>query len=849
MCLLDEPSPKKRVRAAPRVFGDVPLVPTHNRTTRFKETKEKEAKVMEAKTKRRERGGKSTRKPGGKRKITAENVDNVVVSVVSDLVEKVHNKEKRRSHRSKAEQKKKLDREKRSSRRIQDVQQYKELSSEDSVDEDRENEDGMKNQIENEIPAEIVKTLNELIDSVLSFVENSKNSNNNTSMKGKIVRVQIVPDETSLKIADHCRIVSACDLVQDSPGKRSNKKRSLSPDLNHSSAENKTEVNGPKINGFLDKSTPSKDLMPTNSPVNDVIKVRSLSPSSSKSSPRRRNVFPIELKMSALQRIDDGESQAAVAKDLDISFSTLVKWCVKRSELLEKFSSVTQNSGIINEPDITSNTEKENVDTDSTDTPKDVEDSSSESGSGESSVRNSRSSSNQRSRSSSREYRPFIPLEIKSAAIERVLAGETQIAVSRDLNINPSTLAHWWGKKEVILDQVRNIQELSAVPEEILEPLELVQDDEPQKSKVKPKAEEKTGVQPKLSCRLYRERLMQRIKDGEKIQKVSKSENIPKSKLISWIKRYKRSSKPENVVQSQVSKTKMNEKLCIQEKNNIDLIEQKNLKSSKEDVSSVEIEREPSFPVSSDPQPCRKVEPEVLDVDVNTKPVETIRPRRQSLGAPSHPSLSGFRLFMPLDVKREAVTKIMNGESQASVARDLDISVSTVSTWWRKRESILSTEELSNEAGEEIEDPSVDELGEIEKSGTPVIDEKEQDSREGVTEDSALDSSAPDTTVPVSQLVLPNGKEEILKSMKSAFSSSLQEDDSNSTPVLVPKKKSLEFLANNLMKKALAFNVLSVPTSALEDGSQMYISGDMKEKRGSGLGLIANNYLSSEEES
>ena len=846
MCFLDEPSPKKRVRAAPRVFGDVPLVPIHNRTTRFKETKEKEAKVLEAKKKRRDRGGKRTQKPGGKRKITAENVDNVVVSVVSDLVEKVHNKEKKRSHRSKAEQKKKLDREKRSSRRIQDVQQYKELSSEDSVDEDRENENGIKNKIKNEIPTEIVKTVNELIDSVLSCVENSRNSNNNTSMKGKIVRVQIVPDETSFKIADHCRIISACDLVQDSPSKRSNKKRSLSPNLNHTPVEDKSEENGPKINGFLDTSTPSKDLIPTNSPVNNVNKVRSLFSSSSKSSPGRRNLFPIELKVSAIQRIDDGESQASVAKDLDISFSTLVKWCVRRSELLGKFSSVTQNTGSVNEPDITSNAEKDNVDTD---TPKDVEDSSSESGSGESSVRNSRSSSNQRSRSSSREYRPFIPLEIKSAAIERVLAGETQIAVSRDLNINPSTLAHWWGKKEVILDKVRNIQELSAVPEEILKPLELVHDDEPQKSKVKPKSEGKTGVKPKLSCRLYRERLLQRIKDGEKIQKVSKSENIPKSKLISWIKRYKRSSKLGNVVQSQVSKTNINGELSIQEKNNLDLIEQKNLTSSSEDVSSSEIEREPSFPVSSDPQACRIVEPEVSDVDVNTKPVETIRPRRQSVGAPSHPTLSGFRLFMPLGVKREAVTKIINGESQASVARDLDISVSTVSTWWRKRESILSTEELSNEAGEEIEDPSVDELGEIEKSGTPVIDEKEQDLHEEVKEDSALDSSAPDTTVPVAQLVLPNGKEEILKSMKSAFSSSQREDASKSTSVLVPKKKSLEFLANNLMKKALAFNVLSVPTSALEDGSQLYLSGDMKEKRGSGLGLIANNYLSSEEES
>jgi len=48
-----------------------------------------------------------------------------------------------------------------------------------------------------------------------------------------------------------------------------------------------------------------------------------------------------------------------------------------------------------------------------------------------------------------------IPLDVKSAALERVLAGEMQAAVARDLNIRPSTLAHWWSKRDKILALVR----------------------------------------------------------------------------------------------------------------------------------------------------------------------------------------------------------------------------------------------------------------------------------------------------------------------------------------------------------------------------------------------------------
>merc|ERR1719278_265415 len=59
----DGESPKKRVRPPPRVVEPVPAVPTHNRTTRFKETKQKEARNEAAKKRRIEARNKKRGRP------------------------------------------------------------------------------------------------------------------------------------------------------------------------------------------------------------------------------------------------------------------------------------------------------------------------------------------------------------------------------------------------------------------------------------------------------------------------------------------------------------------------------------------------------------------------------------------------------------------------------------------------------------------------------------------------------------------------------------------------------------------------------------------------------------------
>ena len=66
------------------------------------------------------------------------------------------------------------------------------------------------------------------------------------------------------------------------------------------------------------------------------------------------------------------------------------------------------------------------------------------------------------------------------------------------------------------------------------------------------------------------------------------------------------------------------------------------------------------------------------------------------------------RLFMPLEVKQSAIRRMQDGISQGEVAKDLDISLSTVASWWRKKDSIIN---------DIVDEPLIDDMGisELEK--------------------------------------------------------------------------------------------------------------------------------------
>merc|ERR1719225_1586301 len=79
----DEQSPRKKPRPPPKVIQPVPLIPTHTRTTRYKETMKKEAKKIAAKERRIKRKGKRKSKEElqEQRKIVAEVLDKILSDV------------------------------------------------------------------------------------------------------------------------------------------------------------------------------------------------------------------------------------------------------------------------------------------------------------------------------------------------------------------------------------------------------------------------------------------------------------------------------------------------------------------------------------------------------------------------------------------------------------------------------------------------------------------------------------------------------------------------------------------------------------------------------------------------
>jgi len=64
--------------------------------------------------------------------------------------------------------------------------------------------------------------------------------------------------------------------------------------------------------------------------------------------------------------------------------------------------------------------------------------------------------------------------------------------------------------------------------------------------------------------------------------------------------------------------------------------------------------------------------------------------RRRSARRPSTEATQSARVVFPLEVKASAVKRILEGEGQSQVARDLQCPLSTVASWWAKRENLLS---------------------------------------------------------------------------------------------------------------------------------------------------------------
>ena len=90
-------------------------------------------------------------------------------------------------------------------------------------------------------------------------------------------------------------------------------------------------------------------------------------------------------------------------------------------------------------------------------------------------------------------------------------------------------------------------------------------------------------------------------------------------------------------------------------------------------------------------------DPDGVGTDGSQSGDEQQRPRRQlNNNLLFDSSALSTRVLFPVEVKACAIQRIRDGETKVQVARDLQCPISTVSSWWHRRASIVP--ELASEA-------------------------------------------------------------------------------------------------------------------------------------------------------
>jgi len=187
--------------------------------------------------------------------------------------------------------------------------------------------------------------------------------------------------------------------------------------------------------------------------------------------------------------------------------------------------------------------------------------------------------------------------------------------------------------------------------------------------------------------------VIKRIATGENISVVAQSFNVSENSAEAWWKR-----KDKILRKNKQSKLTSSKVFTSQDENTVNIIHQ-NEKNLDKNIASITHEHEKSI------KKKRHVDGKadnIADLDIgkiceeNSASVsakvgiEERRGRRHhtSVSSQQSPIPSG-RLYMPLEVKQSVIKRIEEGATQVEVARDLDMSLSTVASWWRKKETIL----------------------------------------------------------------------------------------------------------------------------------------------------------------
>ena len=452
----DGESPRKRVRAPPRVVEPVPAVPTHNRTTRFKETKQKEARKEAAKKRRIEARNKKRGRPtnadaeatssnSAKRKILLDSEEprdekpkgNHVVN--GQMKRKTESKSRTSSSSQSSSSSSKANKRPRriikpkpgnfvkdsakraTALRPRQMNLYKEETSESDSDSRSSIEDPVDPMMEiteadfaPEVPTSVLEAVSEIIDSV---IEGSRTPRKTKSRHISTPPIQTPTKAVPVRIEDDLNLVIVNDLEKSPTTSIRTDKLALSESREERSVRSLTPPQMlvlPKQERkkmYLDFTEPPQDVNPSDdvaaSVENEKAKLiatrapegedsrskltlsrsdtTSVGFSSEKRANRtlkrletdlvevaadqsaaagkRRNSFeqakrkkiqpplrvnlPLEVKISAIERVEDGEALAVVSRDLDISITSLSAWLMRKTEIRSRWQQERDGESLV----------------------------------------------------------------------------------------------------------------------------------------------------------------------------------------------------------------------------------------------------------------------------------------------------------------------------------------------------------------------------------------------------------------------------------------------------------------------------------------------------------------------
>ena len=617
----DEQSPKKRPRPPPKVVQPVPLIPTHTRTTRYKETMKKEAKKIAAKERRIMYKGKrkSKKEFAEQRRIVAEVLDKVL-SDVQNVRRKPFKSQTRSKPNTPRKETVQLDSPRKQtvqlnnlkSENVQSISRMRERISLSGIGRKRR-EVRVKTYKEDSSDSELNTKLEDDTENLDSVIESE------ALASPKTVLVTVVNDEILSTLTDIERMrVEPLDNV-------SSAEVPSSPPISHKICED-----SPRILKRL-VSTLVSDAQVPNLVNGDEAEAKH----------RARQQFSVETKMSAISRIEAGDKQEDIARDLDIGVTILESWWIRKSDIKTNYVNKLANG--LHDEDF----------------------------SGEKS----------RQRAKSLDAKA-VPVSIKVKAIESISNGKSPVKVAKELGVSPSQVSFWIRRKDKIMKRNKrlslNISSTGNVNDE----------------------------SSKRSYSLqFKKRVIKRIASGEEVSTVAKKLKIRENTVsVWWIRRdqiMKRqdqnglipysSDRKDSTISPELENPNNEPAIVVNiperiEKLDIDLVKELN------DVAVIGncVQPEKNFkdtnPEDTDQetterQPCSRGQ-EIIERQPRSR-------RSVSSGArPAGPVLTS-RWVMPLEVKQTALRRLEAGLTQAVVARDLDVSLSTVASWWRKKDSLL----------------------------------------------------------------------------------------------------------------------------------------------------------------